>query len=573
MAMLRWDTSEGEKECPLEGDTRLGRAPTNHVCLSNPGVSGFHAHITFEDGDWVLIDDDSRNGSFVNDERQTRCALCDGDVIRLGNASLTFHTTGQTAGPTLLWQKGRADVPVPTDIPQLPAELAEPAPADSLLSHDSTYKPVTSLDSSRFSTLIQPAGGQDPERLARTLQASYEISRATAATLDTSEILDRVLAALFAIFEQADRAFIVLVDPDTQEARAAAVKRRVARRAADDPISQTAVQQAMRDRQALLCRDAADDDRFSKAQSIMSLGIRSMMIAPLLFRDEVLGAVHIDSVTGIREFTEADLELLSIAASQVAGCLANARLHEKVVASERLAAVGQTLAGLTHCIKNILQGIKGGAYILDLGIEKDNLDRVRTGWEMVRRNNAFMEELVYDLLTYSKERVPEYAVTDLNALCAEICELCAERARTKSVPLAFEPDPSLGTVEIDGKGIRRCLLNLVMNAVDASADSEATVTVATRPAGDDGLVRIVVRDTGCGMSQETLDKLFTVFFSTKGSKGTGLGLPVTRKIVEEHGGRLDVESQLGEGTTFAICLPADRATTDTKTLAESADNQ
>jgi signal transduction histidine kinase len=126
------------------------------------------------------------------------------------------------------------------------------------------------------------------------------------------------------------------------------------------------------------------------------------------------------------------------------------------------------------------------------------------------------------------------------------------------VEVSFAADKALQNICVDPKGIRRCILNLVTNAVDACLEGGGDVEVRTFAAEEDGMVRIVVRDTGCGMSEETLAKLFTIFFSTKGSKGTGLGLPVTKKIVEEHGGRIKAESRQGAGTTFTVSLPATR---------------
>jgi len=569
MAILSWETPQGRKEHRLGTVTHLGRAPTNHVCLADPGVSGFHARIVYEGGEWMLIDEGSRNGSFVNGQQQTRCILHPGDTLQFGDSTLTFQTGGEVAVPTLMWQKGMSEAPIPEDAEEPSAAERQATSFDDLFHDQVDYSEVGSVDSSRFSTIVEAPSTEDPAQLTRRLRAVYQISQATAATLDLSDIMDSVLDALFEIFQDAERAFIVLVDPDTGELSTAAVKRRVEKRAAQMPISQTALKQAMRTRQAMLCGDAAADDRLAGAQSIMALGIRSMMIAPLVFRDQVLGAVHVDTVTGIKEFKQADLELLILAAGEVAACVANVRLHEQAVRNERLAAVGQTLAGLTHCIKNILQGIKGGAFILDLGLQQDNIDRVRQGWDMVTRNNAFMEELVYDLLTYSKDRQPAYEATEVNVLVADVVAMCGERARTKSVPLNSVPDTELAAVELDPKGIKRALMNFVMNAIDACAGSGAAVTVRTRAPGDDGMARILVEDTGCGMSEETLSKLFTVFFSTKGSKGTGLGLPVSQKIVEEHGGRVEVESTEGEGTTFTICLPPQRtgAKRDTKTAA------
>ncbi|NQT53552.1 FHA domain-containing protein [bacterium] len=558
MGTLLWETRDGNREFRLGPKMQIGRSPLMDVCVPDPGVSGFHASIVCDGDAWCIEDAGSTNGTFVNGERVQRGELRDGDEVRLGNVTLTFQVEMEADASTMLWQKGLGEEPVPREADTaLHAAASQAGALRDLLCEESQYKPVTSLDSERYTSTSDFSGDENPTQIARRLRVSYEISQATAATLDPSEILDRVLTALFGIFDQAERSFIVLVDPDTHEMHTAAVRERGAGMASKEAISRTALEQAMRDRQALLCRDAAADERFAKAQSIMSLGIRSMMIAPLLFRDEVLGAVHVDSISSVREFTEADLELLSIAASQVAGCLANARLHEKVVESERLAAVGQTVAGLSHCVKNILQGIKGGGYILAKGLEQNDLERVRGGWEMVERNNGFMEELVFDLLSYSRKREPDYTPADLNEVCEDVCLMAKESAREKGVALQFEPDPSLGIVEFDATGIRRCVLNLITNAVDACEEQDGTVIVRVHADGADG-VRIAVQDTGCGMSREQVDNLFTVFYSTKGSKGTGLGLPVTKKIVEEHGGQITVESEEGHGTTFTIALPTRR---------------
>jgi len=565
VAALSWNTPHGTKRLVLKDQARVGRSPVNEVALPFAGVSTFHARVFREGERWFVEDLGSKNGTFVNEEPQSRCELHDGDVIGIADYDLVFRleepeeaeVAEETETRTLLWKKGMTDAPIPTEVHR---RTTEPGPADpsALLTSDGAISPVTSVDADLYTTSVLPGVSEDPVQLARRLKASYEISRAAAETLDVQELLARVLEALFEIFEGADRAFIVLTDPATGEVSTAASRHRADAKVPTSGISMTALRRAMEERQALLCRDAATDERFARAQSIMGLGIRSMMVAPLVFREEVLGAVHVDSLRGAREFTQADLELLSIAAGQVAGCLANARLHTRLVASERMAAVGQALAGLSHCIKNILQGMQGGAFILEKGLDRDNLERVRQGWEMVRRNTGFMEELVYDLLTYSKERRPEYSATDINALCGDVVEMCRQRAASRNVALALAPAEGLGPVELDPKGIRRCLMNLVMNGIDA-CESGGAVTVKVLGPDPQGFVRLVVADTGCGMSKETLDKLFTEFFSTKSSKGTGLGLPVTKKIIEEHGGRLEVESEVGIGSTFTIYLPASRA--------------
>jgi signal transduction histidine kinase len=481
--------------------------------------------------------------------------LRDGDLIRLGSVEMSFRissTKRDSAGlpdngwvPTLPGREGHSGVSAGTTVLQ------------GIVRIDSGVARVAAV-----SSVVSPSSGpkatEDPRMLARKLQASYQISKATAGTLDLSRVLDQVLAALFEIFETAERSFILLVDSKTGEVSAATVKRRVPADTGEIAISRTAVDQAMKNREVVLCRDAMTDARYAQAQSVINLRIRSMMIAPLVFQDQMLGAIYVDTRSAAGQFAQSDLELLSVAASQGAACVANVRLHEELVTSARLAAVGQTVAGLTHCVKNILQGIQGGSFMLDKSLAEGKLEGAKAGWEMVKRNNGFMEEMVFDLLSYSKERTPEYESADLNALCRDVHGLASDRAQAKGVSVTFNPDPVLGPVEIDPKGIRRCLLNLVMNAVDACAAKGGTVAVEARHAGEDGLVRVFVRDTGCGMSEQTKARLFAVFFSTKGSKGTGLGLPVSKKIVEEHGGRIEVESQQDKGTTFTICLPPKR---------------
>jgi signal transduction histidine kinase len=141
----------------------------------------------------------------------------------------------------------------------------------------------------------------------------------------------------------------------------------------------------------------------------------------------------------------------------------------------------------------------------------------------------------------------------------EVVELMQERARVSAVQIELDLDPSIGPVAMDKTAIHRCLLNLISNAIDACTlegltEGNGKVIVRTdRPEGWG--VRFQVIDNGMGMDEETQSKLFTDFFTTKGYKGTGLGLPVTQKIVKEHNGVLKFQSARGKGTTFTLMLP------------------
>ncbi len=235
------------------------------------------------------------------------------------------------------------------------------------------------------------------------------------------------------------------------------------------------------------------------------------------------------------------------------------RLEQELVKSERLAAIGQTVAGLSHGIKNILHGLKGGSYLVDIGIKRDDSQKLKSGWQMIKRNIDRTSDLVLDLLSYSKEREPEYEACSPNEIAGEVCELLAEKAREHRVKLLKEFDPAVGKVSMDPYTIHSALLNLMSNAIDACLFDEDTGKnwqVRLKTALEDGnSIRFEVSDNGAGMSKEVQEKLFTSFFSTKGHRGTGLGLMVTRKLVEEHMGKIEVTSRPGKGTTFTMHLP------------------
>lgn len=232
---------------------------------------------------------------------------------------------------------------------------------------------------------------------------------------------------------------------------------------------------------------------------------------------------------------------------------------QKLIEAERLAAVGQTVAGLAHAIKNITGGLTGGIFVLEKGIELDNKKYLHQGWEMVEGNVRKIKNVAMDLLNYAKEREPEYRLCDPNKTAKEVFDLMISRAREYGFELQLDLDENLPDLWFDPDGIHRCLLNLVTNAIDACSDvscSSKKGEVILRSHKPEGwAVEYQVVDNGCGMDEETRAKIFHSFFSTKGSEGTGLGLMITKKIVDEHGGVITLESEKGKGTKFSLRLP------------------
>jgi PAS domain S-box-containing protein len=235
------------------------------------------------------------------------------------------------------------------------------------------------------------------------------------------------------------------------------------------------------------------------------------------------------------------------------------RLEGALIKSERLAATGQTVAGLADCIKNFLFGLEGGVYVVDKGLKKDDMHKLSTGWDTVQSNIGKISNLVLDLISYSNEDRPKREKCSPNVIVDEVCELMESKAKEHGIEIDRDVDSNIGEVYLDAKGIHRCLLNLVANAIDACISDEEEgkdhLIRVTTGLESDGVLTFKVSDNGCGMDEEVRKKMFTSFFSTKGSKGTGLGLLVTQKIVHEHGGTITVDLERGERSIFTIWLP------------------
>ena len=232
----------------------------------------------------------------------------------------------------------------------------------------------------------------------------------------------------------------------------------------------------------------------------------------------------------------------------------------KLVQAERLAAVGETIAGLSHAIKNIAGGLEGGTFVLEKGIELDNKDYISQGWEAVRFSFEKIKDLSVDLLNYAKFTDLNFIFSDPNEPAREVAELMKPRAEKLGINLKMDLSSDLKTIRLDPDAIHHCLLNLVTNSIDAvlgedSSDTPKEVLLeTTKPEGWG--VEYKVTDNGCGMAAEVREKLFTSFFSTKGATGTGIGLMITKKVVDAHEGVIQFEAEEGVGSAFTIRLPA-----------------
>jgi signal transduction histidine kinase/pSer/pThr/pTyr-binding forkhead associated (FHA) protein len=533
-----------------EGALSIGRDAGNFVRLEDNEVSRRHAEIRRVGDSFVVGDLKSSNGTWLNNRKIERAELASGDRIQVGRTVLVYSRDG-------------AEAPAPALVDIVPAKHA--ADASRIV---------------RTSSDVDGAQEEDTQNrwLARArsnLQVMYRTSLAVSHTLDIDELLARILQLVFEWVE-ADRGCIMLLDTESKQLRTKARRDRRVDQATSMAISRTILDYVLDRGEGVITSDAQDDDRFSGGHSVVRTGVREAICVPMQGRYGTVGVIYVDTTVPLgeviegsqRRFTDEHLKLMTAIGHQAALAVEDTTYYSGMVQAERLAAMGQTIAALSHHIKNILQGIRGGGYLVDMGLENDDVAVVRKGWDIVSRNQEKISSLVMDMLSFSKDREPDLVSSDLSAVVADIVETMQQRATEVGATISWTPPARLPRLLFDPEALSRAILNVVTNAIDAVEDrtgGRIEITVDCDAAAE--LVRISVTDDGAGMSPETLAGIFNLFVSTKGARGTGLGLTVSRKILREHGGDILVTSRQGEGSTFVLQFPLRRESRDDRGLA------
>ncbi len=671
--------SQGQRFLLPETGCVVGRDISCEICLPDTEISRRHAKLTCvpasQGGDvtlrWVITDLNSSNGTYVNGKQLSAAqTLSPGDSVQMGGTLMLFTQESAAAlddiiSPGPVEQGGRsAAVRHPERQHAGPQHPAGRSAADAKLE----VTMATSAGGAKILRAISHTEGQDFMTGARRftspaapwaaraegyLQLLYEMTLAVSHCMDTGRLADELLELVFQWID-ADRGCILLFDQATTRLEPRAKRVRDTETAGQRMIiSKTILDYVLENKKGVLTSDATQDDRWSSAASVVTLGIREVICVPLQGRYGVVGAIYLDTYSPpdiitnpsqqTHRFGEDHLKLMITIAHHTALAIEDTRYYSANLQAERLAAVGQTVATISHHVKNILQGIRGGSYLIEMGLGEHNEQLVSRGWKIVDRNQNRISALVMDMLTLSKERKPEVVPCDLNRVVGEVAEMMLSHALQADVLLVWRPDLQIPQMRFDPEGIHHAVLNLITNAIDAAAemldtdgghlsgvlkegpektvrrealadyveqaialqeeadekeshgggesvfsdgshifdeddpaghtleyDHQASqsgvgdmfvprgqVDVETRWVPQEGTVQIIVKDTGPGISPEQVAHVFQAFESSKGNRGTGLGLPVCKKIITEHGGTIRVEQRLPHGCRFIITLPAE----------------
>lgn len=508
-----------------EGENYIGRQ-AEPVSLKDGTVSRQHSRLTSMNGQWVLEDMGSANGSFLNGVKvRNAVSVHPGDQIRCG-ATILIFAGGTEPSALSLDENG--------------------SPMDAAI--------VATVPSNEDSVIIPtPEAG---EQAIGNLRILYDLISQIGSLFNVDALLRRTLDRIFQILP-ADRGYILLFEDPAQPGGRLTLR---AFRQKEEyleepkvPISRTIINEVVSKQVGVLSSNAMSDKRFAPGKSVHAYGIRSALCVPIKGREHILGIIQVDCGVSDHTYSTEQLRLMTAIGYQTGLACENVRLYESAVQSERLAAVGETAAFLSHHVKNILQAMQGGIDMVEAGLKKEDLQKVRLAWPILQRNLSRIHTLILNMLALSKGRLPLLENISINRVLEECMQLAGPYADDRGVALLGDLD-EMPPIPADAEGLHQAFLNLIQNALDAVADKTGVVTVASRYDSMNRTVQVKVSDNGPGIPRDKQDQIFTPFYSAKGQGGTGLGLTVTKKIVEEHQGTIDVASSEKEGTTFTVTL-------------------
>jgi len=516
----------------------LGRSGQNEIRILDTEVSRQHALISFHDGKWQIRDLKSSNGTYLNGQAVSTATIRSGDQIQIGRTILLFTAEQQQADRTAVEKINLIAHPAFDDQSRIVGQ-ARPTEQTHL-------------------------GGwtQAGANLQLLYQITEEVVRPTTSLDDLLQrILDLTLGAV-----GADRGCMLVANAKTDRIEPRVVGHRRGVNVDERmPISTSIVEHVIQHGQGVRTSDAQHDSRFESGQSIMKAGIREAMCVPMRGRFELMGIIYVDTTRSSQSplshleggrFNDQLLRLLLAIGRQSALAIENSRYQDALATSERLAGIGQTIAIMSHHIKNILQGVRGGGYLIDTGLKQNNEEMIRKGWGVVDRNQERIYNLVMDMLTFSKEREPQMKMSRLRDVLNDVTELMQPRFANAGIQMTLREVTPVPKSQFDPEGLHRAVLNMLTNAIDA-LDEKTDPRIELRYGLDRSReqVWVEIEDNGRGIEESELARLFQLFESSKGFKGTGLGLAVSQKILQEHGGTITVRTRPGVGTCFRLEWP------------------
>ncbi len=582
----------------LVDEIRVGRNPDNDLCLLDASVSRYHARVSHEGGRSFLTDLGSSNGTKLGGKRLATPVpheISTGDLIEIGSTRLMFQASNAPSAATksgarqamaLVGAKGPSETQSHQwyTRPLALCQLEDREPSIVVAKLDAAL-PLKNIDPTTAPTM------ESMQQATRRLQAMCQISAALSTITNLDMLLHKVVTCICDIFPESDRAFILLKAPKGDVLVPVAVKTRQGQIAENEAfaLSRTLVDEVLKHKQAILSQDTDADSRFNAQESIISLSIRSVMCAPLLADDEVLGLVQVDAHGGPKDFNADDLHLLSSISAQAATAVKQAQLLKQLAetnielrrentrreqaetasheaqeqaakAESANAAKSEFLANMSHELRTPLHVILSCADFGLTRLETVPLSKLQRYFEQIAQNGETLLALVNDVLDLAKfeagKMAYEFRSADLTKLLKQVESECHVLTASRQLMMVLNVPAEPVNMWVDTDKIRQVLRNLLSNAIKFSPDA-GTITLVLRVEPDRAV--IVVQDQGPGIPSDELETIFDKFVQSSltktGAGGTGLGLAICCEIVKAHDGHLWAENGPGGGALFGFSLP------------------
>ena len=506
-------------------------------------MSRRHAAITFEDGQFILTDLDSRNGTFVNKKRIRRTALHNSDKISFGTCGFMFFIEAVRPPPSP--PDGNIDSIIgdTVTISEEEYELSE------LVSH-SAEKAV-----SNFFNLLSSDENDDPPTLQahERLAFIYRLSEELQTPCDPKTILENGLELLFEALPSAKRASAMLRSSSSGALEVCTVKVRNPNR--DDAViavSRTVLRHVVEDRLAIVSQNAQEDARFDNTDSFAIEDIDSFVCVPLIQHQQVIGVIYLDTDDCLSPFSRHDMEFTAAVASELALSLDNCRLQQEATRPEKASTAGLTITHLAHNIKNLVTLNRNAVEKMDKQVTKSEDEDLKKNWQVVRLGLERIADLSADMLDYTRISADDLQPIDINAVIAAEYEQFAESLTAEGIDIDLRLAPDLPPWEMNESLLRRAILSLVVNAKDAlKGRKNGRIRISTE-VDDSSRLHIRIKDNGCGIGKGLLNDIFELFYTTKGMVANGVGLAMVKKFVESMGGKVSVVSHVGVGSVFTL---------------------
>jgi signal transduction histidine kinase len=525
----------------------IGRSAHNTIIIDAATVSRRHAVMITRKGNYYVKDMESQNGTFINDSKITISRVDHHDRITFGNQSFLFLKKSDEGVPPATDRMIDANSTIALDKDEI-----EPG---CFLAYTAETARL-----GLFSQTEKAAGEEKStnpfEKGHHHLALLYRLSERIRATQKPKEILADGLSLILEAIPPAERAVIMLRSGRGGTLEVAAIQDRTSPVGDTNiQISQTLLDWVLTEKMALMTQNVAGDIRLKASESIQVSQLAAIICVPMIVAGKVIGIVYVDSGNMVEQMTQEDVAFTAAVAHELALTIVNIRLQQSAIRNERMAAIGLTVSNLSHNIKNLTMLNQNAIELMKMHLDRIGDEKTNTCWKIIHHGFQRINKLSVELLAYTSEKELSPVASDINRAILANTDYFEQSLKKNGIQVNLALSDENPRCMIDEQQLQDALLNIVVNAVDAIGNRpDGKIRISTAVEDNRRLV-IAVQDNGCGIDPQQKQKIFDLFYTTKGTNGSGLGLPMVVKFIESSGGKLLVTSEPGVGSTFKMVFP------------------